>query len=183
MNLKITLSILAIIGLVIIGAIYFYYKEKVAIRNIQNFEDCKENGFPIQESYPSRCMTPDGRSFTEDASVPPTDLHTNLIQVETPTNGQIVSSPIQIKGQARGYWFFEASFPLSIIDSKGVVIATSSVRADGEWMTENFVPFSVSLSYKSSTTQSATLVLHKDNPSGLPENDDFISIPIILEAN
>lgn len=32
--------------------------------SISNFNDCKSAGYPIQESYPERCVTPDGKSFT-----------------------------------------------------------------------------------------------------------------------
>ncbi len=33
------------------------------IEGITSFAECKEAGYPIQESYPERCMTPDGSSF------------------------------------------------------------------------------------------------------------------------
>lgn len=32
---------------------------------ITDFEECEAAGFPVQESYPARCTTPDGRSFTQ----------------------------------------------------------------------------------------------------------------------
>jgi hypothetical protein len=31
---------------------------------ITNFQECAAAGYPIMESYPERCSTPDGRSFT-----------------------------------------------------------------------------------------------------------------------
>ena len=31
---------------------------------IDNFEECAAAGYPIAESYPEQCFTPDGRSFT-----------------------------------------------------------------------------------------------------------------------
>ena len=31
---------------------------------ISSFEECADAGYPIMESYPERCMTPDGRGFT-----------------------------------------------------------------------------------------------------------------------
>lgn len=34
---------------------------------IDSFEACKQAGFPIMESYPEQCMTPDGRTFVNDA--------------------------------------------------------------------------------------------------------------------
>lgn len=33
---------------------------------ITNFEECAAAGNPVMESYPSRCMTKDGRSFMQD---------------------------------------------------------------------------------------------------------------------
>jgi len=35
---------------------------------INSFEDCAVAGYPIMESYPERCATPDGKSFTRDIS-------------------------------------------------------------------------------------------------------------------
>lgn len=32
---------------------------------ITNFDQCESAGFPVQESYPRRCSTPDGSTFTE----------------------------------------------------------------------------------------------------------------------
>lgn len=34
------------------------------IKTITTFTQCADAGFPIQESFPERCQTPDGRSFT-----------------------------------------------------------------------------------------------------------------------
>lgn len=35
---------------------------------INSFEDCAAAGYPIMESYPERCATPEGKSFTRDIS-------------------------------------------------------------------------------------------------------------------
>jgi hypothetical protein len=39
--------------------------------SINSFEDCKNAGYPIMETYPQQCRTPDGKNFVED--VPPID--------------------------------------------------------------------------------------------------------------
>lgn len=31
---------------------------------VTSFKECVDRGYPVQESYPERCSTPDGRSFT-----------------------------------------------------------------------------------------------------------------------
>ena len=107
----------------------------------------------------------------------------NLIKVENPMANEKISSPILIKGQARGAWFFEASFPIKLYDSKNQLIAQYYATAQGEWMTENFVPFEASLEFIVDNEQAGTLVLEKDNPSGLPEYADELRIPVMLSPS
>jgi hypothetical protein len=46
-------------------------------------------------------------------------------------------------------------------------------------MTVEFVPLTSTLTLSSlPTTATGTLILHKDNPSGLPENDDALIVPV-----
>jgi hypothetical protein len=35
---------------------------------ITSFEECAAAGYPIMESYPEKCATPDGKSFVRDIS-------------------------------------------------------------------------------------------------------------------
>jgi len=95
---------------------------------------------------------------------------------------QTIFSPLIITGEARGTWFFEASFPVILTDKNGGVIAQNLATAKGEWMTENFVPFEANIEFiKPKNSKNGTLILKKDNPSGLPENDGTYEIPIIFE--
>lgn len=103
------------------------------------------------------------------------------IVVNLPLPDAEISSPLEIAGQARGVWFFEATFPVTLVDWDGRIIADGHVNATADWMTENFVPFTASLQFeKPDTTVSdhGALILRKDNPSGLPQNDASIEIPI-----
>lgn len=102
----------------------------------------------------------------------------DLIQVESPRPNAEISSPLIIKGKARGTWFFEGSFPVKLIDDKNVVIGSTTAKADGEWMTNNFVPFTATLTFSSSGAKKGKLILRKDNPSALPENEDSLEIPL-----
>ena len=108
--------------------------------------------------------------------------HKDLIRVSEPIQNAVVSSPLTIKGEARGNWYFEASFPVSIEDANGNLLGQHYATAQGEWMTEDFVPFQAELSFAAPQTQTGVLILAKDNPSGLPENDDELRIPIRFEA-
>jgi uncharacterized membrane protein YqiK len=89
----------------------------------------------------------------------------SMIRVQSPTSGQSVQSPLMITGQARGTWFFEASFPVRLVDKAGVEIAAGIATAQSDWMTEDFVPFTASLIFASDKEQEAELILIKDNPS------------------
>ncbi|OGH69818.1 MAG: hypothetical protein A2754_02045 [Candidatus Magasanikbacteria bacterium RIFCSPHIGHO2_01_FULL_47_8] len=105
----------------------------------------------------------------------------NLIRVSNPRPNQIITSPLVVEGEARGTWFFEASFPVRLIDADGKELAVAVAQAQGEWMTENFVPFRTELRFTVVTTTPATLIFQKDNPSGLPEHDDELRMPVLLK--
>lgn len=118
-----------------------------------------------------------GQTETEDKS--------NLIKVSSPTPNSTITSPLKITGEARGNWFFEASFPVSLVNWDGLIIAEGIATAQGEWMTEEFVPFTAELEFVSpykagdpDFMKNGALILQKDNPSGLPEHDDALEIPL-----
>ncbi|MFH1401805.1 MAG: Gmad2 immunoglobulin-like domain-containing protein [Parcubacteria group bacterium] len=106
-----------------------------------------------------------------------------LIIVENPQPNEIIQSPYAIKGQARGYWFFEGSFPIKLLDEKGNIIRETFTQAQDEWMTEDFIPFELILDFYIPKDQPGTLIFIKDNPSGLPENDAQIRVPVFLKAS
>lgn len=153
---------------------------------ILSFDDCAAAGYPVQESYPARCATPDGRVFTQE--IPVGDITyvnatSDHIRIDTPTPGAVTGKEFEIRGDARGPWFFEASFPIQVLDDAGNVLATAlgAPRDGADWMTEAFVPFSASVTIPDTYTGSATIVLMRDNPSDMPEHDRSISFPIVVE--
>ena len=107
----------------------------------------------------------------------------DLIHIEEPGYNQYVSSPLVVTGEARGYWFFEASFPVRIIDADGVELGVIPAQAQDEWMTEGFVPFRAFLEFKRPTTETGTLIFQKDNPSGLPEHDAELRVPVRFDLD
>ncbi len=104
------------------------------------------------------------------------------IRVRQPVSGASVSGSFPVLGEARGTWFFEASFPIRLLDSSGVEVATAIATAEGQWMTTEFVPFSATMDIPHGLEGQATLVFEKDNPSGLPEHDDELRIPIDIPS-
>lgn len=102
----------------------------------------------------------------------------DLIRITSPQTGQLVTSPLSVTGEARGPWYFEASFPLKLLDANGKLLVQTHAQAQGEWMTTEFVAFTSTLSFTTPATATGTLVLEKDNPSGEPQHDDSRSIPV-----
>ncbi len=107
-------------------------------------------------------------------------IQTRLVRVETPRANEVVKSPLAVRGQARGPWFFEGSFPVRLLDDQGKELAVTPAQAQGEWMTEDFVPFKATLEF-TTNAKTGTLVLEKDNPSGLPEQANELRFPVIFK--
>jgi hypothetical protein len=115
------------------------------------------------------------------------DKKAESIKIESPAGMAVIATPLALKGQARGNWFFEGSAPVSLVDWDGKIIAEGMVTAEGEWMTTEFVPFTGTLEFVSPYTpgdedfmKRGSLIFKKDNPSGLPENDDALELPVLF---
>lgn len=104
------------------------------------------------------------------AAAPPLAALPDLIELRSPLPDALLRSPATIEGRARGPWFFEASFPVYLLDAAGDTIARMPAQAVGEWMTTEFVPFRATLTFTAPASRTGTLILAKDNPSGLPEH-------------
>jgi hypothetical protein len=107
----------------------------------------------------------------------------DLIVIDSPFSDASISSPVTITGKARGPWFFEGSFPISVVNWDGLIIGEGVATAQGEWMTEDFVPFTATITYNIATNtpyNRGAIILKKDNPSGLPENDDAVEMPVLF---
>ena len=104
-------------------------------------------------------------------------LRSSDVIVDSPLADAIVTSPLTVTGKARGTWYFEASFPVRLLDDQGNELAAVPAQAQGDWMTEQHVPFIATITF-TTTAETGTLVLQKDNPSGLPEYDASVSIPV-----
>jgi len=176
---KIYIVIAILIGVVAVGALWFAIGSE-EITAVTNFEECVATGAPIMESYPRQCRY-GGKTFTEYIG---NEIEkSDLIRLESPRPNEKIKSPLTIKGEARGDWFFEASFPISITDWDGRIIGEGFATAKGEWMTTDFVPFEAVLTFTvdpQAYSNRGSLILRKDNPSGLPEHDDALEVPIIF---
>ena len=152
-------------------------------KTVTNFTECEAAGYPVMESYPRQCQTKDMIYVEEIEMVnDEEEKHKDLIILESVHAGSYIESPVTITGKARGNWFFEASFPISIVNWDGLIIGQGIAQAQGEWMTEEFVPFEAKITFDQVTYKNnGSIILQKDNPSGLPENDDALEIPIFFK--
>jgi hypothetical protein len=103
-----------------------------------------------------------------------------LIKIEQPLPNMDVSTPLQIKGKAKGYWYFEGNFPITLEDASGNELYAGSVEANGPWMTETFVPFSTTIRFKAPDDERGYLVFKNANASGKPEKDREYRLPVIF---
>jgi hypothetical protein len=94
MNTRIIAIIFTIV--VLIGLVYLISQKQDAVARINSFDECVAAGYPVMESFPPRCSTPDGRSFmgaTTSESVLPGATSTPFTKTCHPTgcSGQVCS--------------------------------------------------------------------------------------------
>lgn len=145
---------------------------------VTDFNSCAATGQPVMESYPRMCRY-GNQTFTEDIG---NELDkVDIIRVNSPRPNAAISSPLNVAGEAVGNWYFEASFPIKLFDADNNLLAEDIAKAQSDWMTSDFVPFTATLSFTAQPANSAgTLILYRDNPSGLPQNDDSLIIPVMF---
>lgn len=156
MNPYQTTLIVILIAIIVVGGFFYFYRDNQVV------------------------TTPPPSPSTPPPAPPQTGKE-DLIVVDAPKPGSKITSPLTISGEARGNWYFEASFPIELLDANGTRIPTEPgfIQAQGDWMTSEFVPFSSTITFPAQAAGSVgTLILHKDNPSGLPEHDDELRVPI-----
>lgn len=102
----------------------------------------------------------------------------NLIVIEYPKPYEKLENPLLIRGKARGYFFFEAAFPIKIVDENGNVLMEDYIETKENWMTENFVSFEKYINLNFGKIKRGFIIFEKANPSGLKENQFEISIPV-----
>ncbi|OGG45392.1 hypothetical protein A2673_01215 [Candidatus Kaiserbacteria bacterium RIFCSPHIGHO2_01_FULL_50_13] len=174
--------VLAVILVLATGVMWLKNRGAESAAMVTTFEECVARGNPVMESYPRQCRH-GGELFVENIGNELEKM--DLIRLESPRPNAVVLSPLEIKGEARGSWFFEASFPIVIVDWDGKIIGQGYAEAEGEWMTTEFVPFVATVEFDVSQISGAyanrgTLILQKNNASGLPEHDDALETPIFF---
>ena len=102
------------------------------------------------------------------------------VVVSSPVSGASVERSFTVSGVAPNGWYFEAVFPIQVRDGNDDLIATGQGKAESDWTAAGPVPFSATITLDQQYSGPANLILLKDNPSGLPENMDEVTVPIIV---
>jgi len=171
-GIRVLIGIAVAIGL--FGGFYFYQQQKEA--KITTFEQCQKAGYPTLESYPAQCRLPSGKSFTQNIGNA-LDMQSKVL-VTDPSPNQKTTAPLLIRGKARGSWYFEGILSAELFDQNQKSLGAANLQANGEWMTEEFVPFEGELNFTPPQGSTGTLILKNANPSGLPENEKKLLIPL-----
>ena len=155
--MRIFITTLIILAIIIVGAYFLWPTSPKPV--VTNFETCVQAGYPILESFPEQCRTPEGSLFIKDPEPGRQEpLPTKPIIVKNVMENQLIESPFIVRGEARG-WYFEGSFPVTLLDANGKKLVETYATAQGDWMTASFVPFvSQELVFKA-TTPTGILVL------------------------
>lgn len=118
----------------------------------------------------------------EDHQVGSTSLQSEkgvTLTLTSPERSGNVTSPLSVAGSVPGAWSHEGQFTLRLLNADSNVLAEGAATLDGDWMSENQVPFSASLTFTAPVAGSmGLLVLEKANPSGLQDNADSVTVPI-----
>jgi len=140
--------------------------------------------FATPASAPTVTTTATTTSQTASSSstspTQPAPLDQSVV-VTSPLQNATVSHTFTVAGQAPNVWFNEAVFPIQVRDANDDVIGAAQGQAQGDWTVQGPVTFTSEVTVDASYEGPATLILLKDNPSGLPQNDDSVTIPITIQ--
>ncbi len=108
-------SIIILVAIVVAVAIFWLLKDNKQSEPqnyaIDSYEACVAAGYPVMESYPEQCATPEGQSFTRDISgeVGENGEIIDNGEVGDNDNGEINISLADICAEAGGTWLADFS--------------------------------------------------------------------------
>lgn len=153
-------------------------KKYLFILTLVSLVSCKDNSRDQESTgQPDQSQEQNQGQIREQQQNETSDV-SDLIQVIEPRPEETLSSPVRIKGKARGTWFFEGDFPIYLLDENNEEIAVAIATAQGEWMTEEWVEFSATLEYENPTSERGILRFVKNNPSDQRDLDRSLEISV-----
>ena len=101
------------------------------------------------------------------------------VSLDNVTAGDSFSSPMTVTGVAPNDWYFEAIFPVELVDASGEVLAEAPAEAQSDWMQEGPIAFRADLAFEVDEPVEAELVLQEDMP-GDGEEPRELRVPVLL---
>lgn len=124
---------------------------------------------------PEKDYLPETQIQTPDPAL----LLNDLMNHDRVNPGQVIT------GKAPGYYFFEGSFPVVLLDINGNPFTTVIAKTDEDWMVTQTAHFSVTLPPLFSYTGVGSIMFKKNDPSDNEVPFDSIKdqriIPVIFE--
>lgn len=164
--------VLAVLAVVLYAAFAF----DIPYRNkVDDFATCIAAGNTVLRSYPEQCQDEKGNTYVNEIA---SSSLSDMVRLINPSAGAPIASPVSITGEARGPWYFEASFPVEVISSDGAVLGKGIAQAKGDWMTPEFVPFTATITFAPGSVEAGAIRLRNANPSGDPSRDYHVDVPV-----
>ncbi len=130
---------------------------------------------PVQSHAPDPDLSPNTTITLSEKGI------VNAVVFDDLTDGMVISSPFAVLGKARG-WYDEGTFPVELMNAKGISLFKGDAEAEGDWISGKYVPFSIQITFaKQQSGSEGTLVFSKNNSSGLSSNDDSVIVPIVFK--
>ncbi len=86
-----------------------------------------------------------------------------------------------VSGIVKNAYFFEGNILLNVLDQNKNVLKTGHGSAITDWMTSGPVSFQGIIDTLGLPTGAAYIEIRNDNPSGMPENNKSILIPVVIQ--
>ena len=93
------------------------------------------------------------------------------INLLTPIQGSKASSPLIISGSVVGNWMAEGQMSATLTDANGLIIGTTNLTTEDDWMTNDFVSFFGEIEFTKPNSSYGYLIIKNANLSGMPAND------------
>lgn len=163
----IILTVLIAAGLAV-GTYLWSSQDKATNSN----DDVNNSSQSVQAGDDSQLKT---RQYKSDKGV--------TIEIDNWADNRSISTPLTITGRVPGNWSSEGRFPVAAVYQGDIGMPGAVAHIQGDWMTEDMVPFEVELRFNEIDDMSGevTIALRKANPSGLAENDDSLVLRAQLD--
>ncbi len=184
MNRKLAIILVVAIFLVLL-AIFGILAVKGYIPGISPKKtNTQNNNQTSEESNENKEEQNEETEEPEEGQTGPVSLQSEkgvTLKITSPLPNSNVTSPFEITGEAPENWFFEGVFPVQLTNESGTTFASGLAHTQGS-ASQGYIPFKTTFTFTVSANKKGFVVLSKDNPSGVPENADKLSIPVTFQA-